>query len=401
MKRKAWIFAMASMVGLLGCEVLDDVRDALDEPLVQQTLGLTLAGVSPAADFRDTGNLSFDLVGQESGSDLSELASLGRGAMQVQVKNDDGTYSDCEHSGGETVRPHEYHALTLLLDGSGSMELAYPPSIHGDVCVTCPHDPSRERVGAAHELVMTIADASPRSPMAVAEFGPAPTSGFAATRLHSDFITDTSELQSALDGIEGYEPVGTPLYDSLAEMVDETWAAALDLEGALRDDRGEDITWGDGEDVPEDEREVARFVIVLSDGEDNASTSWNVDSVISLALDAGVMVYAVGLGPASASNAPSDVADPEQTQAVRNLQRLARETGGYYAAASNPAALGDLYDNLGMALTEGYTVETYSCIPKPTEDTPKEECDVPPVGSRIDGRLSHGDVDIPWVTVAN
>lgn len=385
MGRRIWTatYLACVTVTICGCEAVDDIRSALDEPIVQDALRMTVAGVSPAPDFRQTGNLNFDLVRQGASG---ELAQLGRQNMHVEVENDDGTYSDCERTGGTTVKPSPYQALTLLLDGSGSMELAYPPDEYDDACVTCPHDPDRERVYAGSELVSTIAAASPRSLMAIAEFGPGPSPGFSATWLHSDFINDVGELEAALDQVQGYERVGTPLYDSLAEMIDETFAASQALEASLGEAGGGD---------------VARYVVVLSDGEDNASTAWNVDSVVEWALEADVAVYAVGLGPASAANADPDFVDPVQTQAVRNLQRLASETGGFYAAATNPHALGSLYDNLGRALTEGYQTETYSCIPRPTDDTPKEECDVPPVGSRIDGRISYGDVQVPWVTVAN
>lgn len=401
-----WLLA-AAITTTLGCEALNDVRgdveDVLNDPIVTQAMGLTVAGVTPAHDFRQTGNIDFDLLPEDDRGELVSFANLQQSGMAVQVKNHDGTYSDCEYVDSETVEPLPHHTLTLLLDGSGSMELAYPPQIHGDVCVTCPHDPERERIHAAHDLIRTIHDASPMSPMAVAEFGPDPSEGFGVTRMHSDFINAPEPLIESLDYVQGYEPVGTPLYDSLAEMVDETRAAARALEATLRHERGEDVPWEEDTtyDIPETDKEVARHIVVLSDGIDNESTQYDVDAVIDFALEAGVKIYAVGLGPASASSADPDNLDPEQTQAVRNLHRLARETGGFYAAAKNPSQLRELYATLGQALTEGYQVETYECIPKPTHDTPQDECDVPPVGSRIDGRLRMSDVDIPWVTIAN
>ena len=226
----------------------------------------------------------------------------------------------------------------------------------------------------------------------------------------SDFTVDPSALAAGLESVGGDERDGTPLYDSIAEMLGETREAAKAMETTLRTERGEDVSWEASEpgtdpdeasDVPIEEREVARYIVVLSDGIDTESTRHDLASVTDLAQRSGVAVYAVGLGPASASSADPDQFEPGQTQAVRDLQKLARDTGGFYAAAKNPAQLRDLYDALGRALTEGYTVETYSCIPKPTADTPKEDCDVPAVGSRVDGRVSMGDLTIPWVTIAN
>lgn len=393
------------MITLTGCSELDTLRDIAGSDVVRGVAGvagLSLAGVTPAHDFRSTGNIDFDVL-PEAESGIISFANLQQSGMRVEVENEDGSYSDCEYVGGEEIEASEYHALTLLLDGSGSMELAYPPSEYGDVCVTCPHDPKRERIGAARELVDRVSKASSESPMAVAEFGPQPSAGFSVTRLHSEFSTDLDLLHDSLSAVRGDDRVGTPLYDSLAEMIEATRVEAVAFEGSLRRDRGEEVPWEEADDVPRDEREVARHIVVLSDGEDNESTRHDVESVTQLALDAGVVVYAVGLGPASASSANPDVVDPEQTQSVRNLHKLARDTGGFYAAANNPAQLSSLYDAVGKALTEGYQKETYSCVPKPSSDVPEDECGCtpPPVGSRVDGRVSMGDVKIPWVTIAN
>ncbi len=403
-KRLTAISLTAACLFQSGCAELGALQDVLDDPMIRQVAALSLAGVTPARDFRESGNIDFSLFNEEGGGELLSFGQLQQSGMRVEVQNEDGTYSECEHTGGDEVTPKPFNTVTLLLDGSGSMELAYPPSEYGDVCVTCPHDPKRERIDAARGLVDRVFAASPDSEFAVAEFGPDPTVGFTATRLHAEFAVDPLAVQDAISQVRGDERVGTPLYDSLAEMVFETQAAAQSLEETVRRDRGEDVPWeemGEDADVPVEMREVARTIVVLSDGEDNESEAWNVDSVIGLANDAGVRVYAIGLGPASASSANPDVVDPEQTQAVRNLQKLARDTGGFYAAARNPAQLRELYDVLGRAMTEGYQVETYSCVPKPTHETPRDECDVPPVGSRIDGRMSFGEVSIPWVTVAN
>lgn len=396
---------IAAMGLTVGCSELDRLRDTVND-VRGQVSNLQLAGVTPAADFRETGNIDFSVLPEDSDSGLVRFANLQQSGMKVEVKNDDGTYSECEHTGGEEVDAMEHSTITLLLDGSGSMELAYPPSDYGDVCVTCPHDPNRERILAARALVERVHDVSPTSEMSVAEFGPDPTPGYNVTRLHSDFVVDPLQISEALDAVGGNERVGTPLYDSLAEMIAETRDAAKTMEETIRTERGEDVPWEEidpngGTDVPEEDREVARYIVVLSDGEDNESVLHDVSSIIELANAAGVKVYAVGLGPASASSADPDLFEPGQTQAVRDLQKLARDTGGFYAAAKNPAQLRELYDGLGKALTEGYQVETYSCVPKPTQDTPKEDCEVPPVGSRIDGRVSFADeLEIPWVTIA-
>ena len=371
------------LCGCLNCDALQDVRDALDEPIVQEAVNdslnddaeFSLIGVSAAHDFQQTGNVQVDLAPEEQ-SAARTLNSLVGEPLRVEVENADGSHSDCEYVGGETRDPAARHTAALLLDGSGSMELSYPPDEHGDTCLTCPHDPNRERITAAHAFIHTVLHNAPETPIAVAEFGPQPSAGFSATRLHSDFDNDLDTLDQALDRVEGYEPVGTPLFDALAEMIEETNAVADPMADA------------------------GQYVVVLSDGEDNASTHHDVDSVVSLAQQLGVRVYAVGLGPASAVHA-GEIVDPEQSVAIRNLQAIATQTGGIYAAANDSGQLRELYSSIARAVTLGHRVDTYACVPGETQQTPRDARIIPPTGTPVHGRAHMGDLAIPWVAIAN
>jgi hypothetical protein len=306
------------------------------------------------------------------------LGAIPDGAMRVQVKDEDGSYRDCEYDGGEPVEPLALHTLSLLIDGSGSMELSYPPSEYGDVCVTCPHDVNRDRVGASAALVRAIHTDSPESIIAIAEFGPDapidPDYDFRATTLHHDFATDTESVVSALDRVRGYEEHGTPLYDSVGEMISATMLTA-DTAG-----------------------ETQRSIILLSDGLDNESEQFELHDVIAFARQANVAIYTVGLGPASVRGIESDT-ELKNIDAILALQELARETGGFYASADDPESLQALYDTIAVTFTDGYRRESYDCRPDP-EPEPHDPCGCPSSGDPIHGRLLIGNQTLPWSSIA-
>jgi tight adherence protein B len=85
-----------------------------------------------------------------------------------------------------------------------------------------------------------------------------------------------------------------------------------------------------------------RFVVLLSDGGDTKSVNPISVATSRLVLD-GARVHTVAL-----LTAETDVA---------SLQHVADATGGRVVAASDPAALADLYDTIAAELSNQYTVE--------------------------------------------
>jgi hypothetical protein len=353
---------LVAVVALSGCQVIERLQTIEDlsngettpedvlKAEVADALGVGVAGLSPSPGYSQNGQVDLSLISR--GSDLNPEQ------MRVEVKNRDGSYSECEYTDGVEVGASPVNALSLLIDGSGSMERTY----YEGECDTCPHDPGRERVGAAARFVETLFDVAPDSRLAIAEFGPEPSAGMSATYLHTDFDTNPRRLESALDYIGGDQPLGTPLYDSLYEMIDATADEAEFLSFEYREG-------------------IQRHVVVLSDGIDTASDWYDLDDVIDLALQENVVVYVVGLGPASASDTRFDDAD----LAVRDLQTLASATGGFYAGVDDPSRLHQLFDNVAYALAGGYERQTYHCIPR---DNASSVIMTPPTsGTRVEGRV--------------
>lgn len=374
MKRRVALVLAATTLALTGCQGLDletldrlskgdrDVSDILGDELAQ-ALNIGVAGLSPSPQYASNGAIDFSLVSRGSSGSSADVS--------VQVKNRDGSFSDCEDGGGVVVGASPMNVLSLLIDGSGSMEVTYTDG----TCDTCPHDPGRERVGAAHRFIDTMYDLGPQHYLAIGEFGPTPSYGFDATALHADFNDDRRQLWTALDSIGGHEPIGTPLYDSVFEMIEATSAQAdvLSYEG------------------------VQRHVVVLSDGQDNASVHHQLDDAIAAALAHDVRVYVVGLGPASAA----DTRFADANYAIRDLQTLAEATGGFYAGVDDPSGLHEMFDNVAYALAGGYERNTYRCVPRDHADAPASN--PPSRGTRVEGRLveiSTGLVSSEWAFIA-
>lgn len=396
MKRRA----LTLSTGLFAAVVLSAGILTTNCALMSNLLGLIalqLLGITPASDFGQTGNLNFNLlgVGEDDKSDLSGLQSNG---LNVRVNNDDGTQSDCEFQGEDTLGGSEYNTLAILIDDSGSMEHAYPQDEYGDMCPTCPNDPERLRAEAARKLIERILEEAPQSRLALMDFGPTPSEGMDATRILSDFTSSADALNSAADDIDGSEMAGTPMWDSLMEIITATDQEAEDLKADLE----RTPQTFPGSDDNTEEVDVQRFIVVLGDGDDDinygGSDDFTLADVIAAAQERNVIIHAVGLGSAAASNDDPLVKIDEQVTTVTNLQQLAEATGGYYASAADPEELLALYDNIARSMTQGYTRDTYSCRPRHNESDPEGE--IPEPGEPIEGTVTLGSFSLPFRTMA-
>jgi hypothetical protein len=389
-------------------------------------LGIDLLGVTPSNNFRQTGNLEFSLFSQDEDGQ-GTLASLQEMGLDVEVENEDGSLSDCDFVDEEPVRASRYNSLAIVIDDSGSMERSYPEDEYGDICLTCPHDPQRVRADAAAELINVLGTDAPDTRIGVMDFGPDPDLGWEATRVLADFQTD-GDFDAAIGQIDGTAMAGTPMWDALAEIVlaldqdADDYEAALLTAGLLEDSNptsvdvpGNDPSSTDGptmndpsgpagDDHPSvinapTEDSVLRYIVVLSDGDDRDSDIYTLDTLIDLANEHDVVIHAIGLGAASAVAEDPRLLSQGQNDAVRNLQRLAEATGGYYAAADDPDALVAMYHNIANSLAEGYVNETYSCAPAPTDGEPADPQALDS-GDPISGFISLGEFRVPWRTRA-
>lgn len=355
---KHTLLPILTTILLSGCAELAALNDFVDTVETGE-FGLgSLLGVNPGGNFAQTGHVAF-----------STGHMMGQGS-RVEVRDEAGGWSECERVGSESKGGSAVNAFTVLVDGSGSMELTYT---NGE-CDTCPHDPGRERVGAARRFVWKVRDVTPRSSLFMGEFGPTPHPDFLATRIVSDFGDSLEQAESAVDSLMGYDPIGTPLWDSVGEMV---------LETETERDRLAQVNPGEP---------VGSAIVILSDGEDNQSTIFDLQSASNEAVAAGIPVFAIGLGPASVSVYDPDAYGYSQTNTVLDLQKIAQRTGGFYSSVDEPGRLYELFDSVATSLAEGYSVDTYRCF--------EEEARVPARGRLVEGRILSGSAELPWMFLA-
>lgn len=440
-------FALTLSLVTPGCALIGEVLSLL---------GFDLLGVQPASNFSQTGNVSFALTGRTENGGVHQ-GQIGDEDIDVYVENEDGTYDECDFVNDQYIEDSQFNTIALVLDSSGSMERSYPEEEYGDLCLTCPHDPERVRIGAAYDLARVISEQVPASEMSVYAFGPDPSEGWLATQVLTDFTTDLDSLADGLAGVGGDELAGTPMWDSLAEIITATDDSADQFQDLLRRDfdaRGtgngtgdhgnnngpiiihgdnntvnnnegdnntientsdNDTTTveGDNNDVSVNDNDVTvqtddstdtttdvdnttndidvngtgvdttggnstiedpyegvevaedivvqRYIVVVSDGQDLDSELYTLDDVIALANEYNVTIHAIGLGPASANFQSDLLRTEEQYAAVTSLQRLADETGGFYASAFDAEELNAMYQNVAASLTEGYNATTFTC----------------------------------------
>lgn len=123
----------------------------------------------------------------------------------------------------------------------------------------------------------------------------------------------TKDKQSIMNSIGGIAAGGnTAIYDAVSVAVDNT-------SGCGR-----------------------KAVVLMSDGDDTASTSFNIDQAINKANLAGLPVFTVGLKGTNFSAGP--------------LRSIAERTGGQYFETSNSAELASLYAKISNQLKGQYYV---------------------------------------------
>ena len=271
------------------------------EPLPSTGYTAPISGVVPGA---------FTLIGGSFQLSVTPLDPDGNAFFDDTVKPEDFTFSDMQvysfaqpdeliedavavsvdvqvvlpgtTGGGITV--------PILLDSSGSMSWT---------------DPNDLRKDAAKSFVDQLGN---DDLSAVLDFGAGADSGFSVTRLLQDITSDKDLLYAGIDQSVAWG--GTPLYDSLCETLD--WMIA----GALTNPS----------------------LLVLTDGEDTASYTCTMQSVIDKAQLAEIPVFSVGLGTGID---------------FTELQQLAGQTGGTFAAALDAEGLQTLFESMGVAVTKG------------------------------------------------
>lgn len=235
-----------------------------------------------------------DLEGEpvQAGLSADEFALSG-----MALAGDDGTFLvtaatvtglDAEVTGGGGL------AGSLIVDQSGSMEST---------------DPDELRLGAAEAMAAALLDQGEDRRMAALSFPRELELGtFDDTDLLQDFTDDEALLDAALATLSGGAGGGTPLYDSISEVLDYQAGALADGERSA--------------------------LFVLTDGSDSDSSA-SLDETIEHAVSLGTPVYVAGLG---------EGVDFDEMGA------LAGSTGGIFVPAADPERLTDGLEALSRSV---------------------------------------------------
>ncbi|MDQ1477000.1 MAG: tight adherence protein, partial [Actinomycetota bacterium] len=163
--------------------------------------------------------------------------------------------------------------------------------------------PLRAAVAAARDFIAS----KPRADaIAVLAFGPHPIQ-------LSGLSTATIDTDVALRGVRLAGRQGTALYDAIVQGAGQLRASPL----------------------------VGRVLIVLTDGSDVSSTA-TLENAVSIAREAAVSVYPIGIESPGFNPAP--------------LQQIARETGGRYYGTASTAALAGVYSSIAKRLGHTWSV---------------------------------------------
>ncbi len=185
--------------------------------------------------------------------------------------------------------------FALVVDDSGSN------TVDSSVCVGCPTDPDGVRKAAAKTFFRTLFSGGGQYRGALFDFGPAQANAsLLSTRMIAGYTRYPENLVTGADQLKSAG--GTYIYDSV-------WDVAPTLAGeALALDAGS---------------EVARHLLIVSDGEDTNSTK-NLTTAVTKAASLGVVVDTIGYGRSDGGTIPLLVG-----KAFRDLRVIAAATGGF------------------------------------------------------------------------
>jgi Ca-activated chloride channel family protein len=96
---------------------------------------------------------------------------------------------------------------------------------------------------------------------------------------------------------------------------------------------------------------VARILVVLSDGQNNAGVV-SLDGAITAAQEAGVTVYAISTNYHPETTAAQDMAATGNS----NLRKLAEQTGGRVLLPASPQEVAKAFGKIGQELRSRYTI---------------------------------------------
>lgn len=360
-KKRYWVLGAGVMTGIgWGCE-----------GGLTTLLGLFLVflGVTPDVNFPSTGRADFNLLAQ-TGGDVEEGSDEAPEQKDINyiinVFEPAGTMATVENI--DIKDTEEVGTFSILLDSSGSMEQSFDT-----VCPTCPHDPQRLRVAASQTLAKELLGRTPESRLGVFDFGPGATDNFKATRVLTPYSSNVEEVVKGADLTvsEG----GTFIYDSLCEILDYMDS---DIQQHFQT------------------RPITKAIVLMSDGQDTESAFCTLDGVIDRAKNLEIPIHVVGMGAARDDFKEHFQTEEDNSEVVSGLQRLAGETGGFYASVGSHEDLVQLAEVIAIGLTGGYTKTSVVLEPIPATGT-KVIGEICPIDAETGDKVAECE---PWQFIA-
>ncbi len=251
---------------------------------------------------QDTGTVNFNLSAFDYNDELITSGTVSQASVVV-TRATDAAGNPLSNVSAEAqvcgdITSHEAIVAVITLDATGSM---------------ADNDPTDQRNDAAKSFIDRL---GPGDLAAVASFDTdtAPSAGFYAIHVWQDFTDDKESLYAAVDQAT-FAGGGTNLWDAVVDDVNLLATSTSDAE---------------------------KVALVLTDGEDTDSFYTAADAA-SYAKDHGAKVYMIGLG------------DPN-TLDFSEMQYVASETGGLFAAASDPDQLSNMFDGMFNASKASFCI---------------------------------------------
>jgi von Willebrand factor type A domain len=195
-------------------------------------------------------------------------------------------------------------------------------------------------VEAAKAFIETLYQHAPGWYGALMQFGPSTSEGFLVTNNLSGYTREPSVLQATAEELSSQG--GTPLWDSLSEVLDS-------MEGEAQLRFGKPGSAG-------------RQLLVISDGEDTDSST-RLEAVVEKARRLGIAINAVGFGAQDGLTGPI-----MSSRAIADLRRVARQTGGFCTIIQADALPG-AFEEIARATIAGYVEVQLGFHGKPVSRT--------------------------------
>ncbi len=264
----------------------------------------SIIGVTPHVDFEQTGLVDLSILPKDATGE-----TLIDDDVLVDVTVSEPADIDLVQQGrvNNQPNPNARLAAAIDVDSSGSMS---------------DNDPNGLRKAAAKSFVDEL---GVDDELAIFDFGAGGTfPTFSDTRVLLEFTADKAAAKQAIDLVTESDQ-GTPLFSSVIEVLD--YVNKKRPAGAYN-----------------------RALTVLGDGEDNEGDY--SDEACAKAVETGIPINTIGLGPAADQNPKASA------EAVEVLQKLASCSGGAYTGVVDASGLQSAFTNFGTSARSGSIVVT-------------------------------------------